>query len=59
MLTARDTEMEKVRGLQGGADDYVTKPFGRQELLARVERAAAQGRRGRRARRRPRDLHRR
>ncbi len=37
MLTARDTELEKVRGLQAGADDYVTKPFGRQELLARVE----------------------
>jgi len=37
MLTARDTELEKVRGLQSGADDYVTKPFGRQELLARVE----------------------
>ena len=37
MLTARDTEMEKVRGLKAGADDYVTKPFGRQELLARVE----------------------
>jgi DNA-binding response OmpR family regulator len=36
MLTARDTEMEKVRGLLAGADDYVTKPFGRQELLARV-----------------------
>jgi DNA-binding response OmpR family regulator len=36
MLTAHDTEMEKVRGLQAGADDYVTKPFGRQELLARV-----------------------
>jgi DNA-binding response OmpR family regulator len=35
MLTARDNELEKVRGLQGGADDYVTKPFGRQELLAR------------------------
>jgi DNA-binding response OmpR family regulator len=46
MLTARDPELEKVRGLQAGADDYVTKPFGRQELLARVEvllrRAAAQ-----------------
>jgi DNA-binding response OmpR family regulator len=38
MLTARDTELEKVRGLRGGADDYVTKPFGPQELLARVER---------------------
>jgi DNA-binding response OmpR family regulator len=35
MLTARDNELEKVRGLQSGADDYVTKPFGRQELLAR------------------------
>jgi DNA-binding response OmpR family regulator len=37
MLTARGTEMDKVRGLKGGADDYVTKPFGRQELLARIE----------------------
>ena len=37
MLTARADELDKVRGLRGGADDYVTKPFGRQELLARVE----------------------
>jgi len=37
MLTARVGELDKVRGLRGGADDYVTKPFGRQELLARVE----------------------
>ena len=37
MLTARTAELEKVRGLKGGADDYITKPFGRQELLARVE----------------------
>jgi DNA-binding response OmpR family regulator len=37
MLTARIGELDKVRGLRGGADDYVTKPFGRQELLARVE----------------------
>jgi DNA-binding response OmpR family regulator len=37
MLTARAGELEKVRGLKSGADDYVTKPFGRQELLARVE----------------------
>ena len=36
MLTARGEELERVRGLQGGADDYVTKPFGRQELIARV-----------------------
>ncbi len=37
MLTAHDGELEKVRGLKGGADDYVTKPFGRQELLARCD----------------------
>jgi len=37
MVTARASELEKVRALKAGADDYVTKPFGRQELLARVE----------------------
>jgi DNA-binding response OmpR family regulator len=37
MLTARDAELERVRGLRGGADDYVVKPFGRQELAARVD----------------------
>jgi DNA-binding response OmpR family regulator len=37
MLTARAQELEKVRGLSAGADDYVAKPFGRQELLARVQ----------------------
>src|SRR5437868_15423528 len=37
MLTARAEELDKVRGLRAGADDYVTKPFGRQELLARVD----------------------
>jgi DNA-binding response OmpR family regulator len=37
MLTVRSRELEVVRGLQLGADDYVAKPFGRQELLARVE----------------------
>jgi DNA-binding response OmpR family regulator len=37
MLSARDAEMERVRGLMGGADDYVVKPFGRQELVARVD----------------------
>jgi DNA-binding response OmpR family regulator len=37
MLTARTQELERVRGLATGADDYVSKPFGRQELLARVQ----------------------
>jgi DNA-binding response OmpR family regulator len=37
MLTIRSRELEVVRGLRLGADDYVAKPFGRQELLARVE----------------------
>jgi DNA-binding response OmpR family regulator len=37
MLTARAAELERVRGLHGGADDYVVKPFGHQELAARVQ----------------------
>jgi DNA-binding response OmpR family regulator len=37
ILTAHDLEQEKVRGLTGGADDYLTKPFGVQELGARIE----------------------
>jgi len=37
ILTARGEEIDKVRGLRLGADDYVTKPFGLMELLARVE----------------------
>jgi len=47
MLTARGDELERVRGLQAGADDYVVKPFGKQELVARVQallRRASQGR---------------
>lgn len=36
MLTARVTEVDKVLGLEMGADDYLTKPFGLQELVARV-----------------------
>ncbi len=36
MLTARDSELDKVVGLELGADDYVTKPFGLLELLARI-----------------------
>ncbi len=37
MLTARDSELDKVLGLELGADDYVTKPFSTRELLARVK----------------------
>jgi len=37
ILTAHGSETDKVRGLHGGADDYLTKPFGNRELTARVE----------------------
>lgn len=36
LLTARDSVVEKVTGLDGGADDYITKPFAIEELLARI-----------------------
>src|SRR3970040_2232019 len=36
MVTARDSEIDKVVGLEIGADDYITKPFSLRELLARV-----------------------
>ena len=36
MVTARGEEMDKVQGLDGGADDYIVKPFGVMELLSRV-----------------------
>jgi len=39
MLTARGQEIDKVRGLELGADDYITKPFGVRELLARIKAA--------------------
>lgn len=37
IMTARGAESDRVRGLRGGADDYVVKPFGTAELLARVD----------------------
>ncbi len=37
MLTAHGQEADKVRGLRGGADDYLTKPFGNAEFIARVQ----------------------
>jgi two-component system, OmpR family, response regulator RegX3 len=47
MLTAKDTEIDKVLGLEIGADDYVTKPFSTRELLARIKallrRASSEG----------------
>jgi len=43
VLTARDDEASKVRALDAGADDYVTKPFGVAELLARVRSALRHG----------------
>src|SRR5215469_1776215 len=39
MLTVRDAERDKVRALDAGADDYVVKPFGMEELLARIRAA--------------------
>lgn len=43
MLTARDAVMDKVAGLDGGADDYMTKPFAIEELLARIRLALKKG----------------
>jgi DNA-binding response OmpR family regulator len=44
MLSAHDLEADKVRGLRGGADDYLTKPFGQHELAARVDTLLRRGR---------------
>jgi len=44
MLTARDATSDKVIGLKSGADDYMTKPFERTELLARIEALLRRGR---------------
>jgi DNA-binding response OmpR family regulator len=51
MITAKDAEEDKVRGFEAGADDYVTKPFGMKELVARINanlkrNTALQGTRG-------------
>ena len=43
MLTAANAELEKVRGLQGGADDYVTKPYSPRELVARIRAVLRRG----------------
>lgn len=37
MVTAKTTEIDKVRGLDMGADDYISKPFGVMELISRVK----------------------
>jgi DNA-binding response OmpR family regulator len=49
MLTARGAELDRVRGLEIGADDYVTKPFSLMELLARVAAVLRRSSRGRSA----------
>ncbi|MDI7862806.1 response regulator transcription factor [Rhizobiaceae bacterium n13] len=43
MLTARDSLQDKVEGLKGGADDYLTKPFAFDELIARMEALLRRG----------------
>jgi two-component system, OmpR family, response regulator RegX3 len=43
ILTARDSEVDKVVGLELGADDYVTKPFSHRELLARIKAVLRRG----------------
>lgn len=37
MLTAKDEDMDKIKGLEAGANDYITKPFNTRELLARIK----------------------
>lgn len=43
MLTAKDQDLDKVRGLEAGADDYVTKPFNTRELIARIKAVLRRG----------------
>ncbi|HEX4214813.1 MAG TPA: response regulator transcription factor [Candidatus Dormibacteraeota bacterium] len=49
MLTARDSEVDRVLGLELGADDYVTKPFSMRELLARITAVLRRSREGKSA----------
>ncbi len=44
MLTAKDTEVDRIVGLELGADDYVTKPFSTRELIARIRAVLRRGR---------------
>ncbi len=46
MLTARTAEADKVSGLDGGADDYITKPFSPRELVARIKAVLRRARTG-------------
>ena len=43
MLTAKDQDIDKIWGLEAGADDYVTKPFNTRELLARIKEVLRRG----------------
>lgn len=43
MVTARDSEIDKVVGLELGADDYVTKPYSARELIARIRAVLRRG----------------
>ena len=43
MVTARDSEIDKVVGLEWGADDYVTKPYSARELIARIRAVLRRG----------------
>lgn len=46
LVTAKSTEIDKVKGLDGGADDYIAKPFGVMEMIARVKALLRRSRRG-------------
>jgi DNA-binding response OmpR family regulator len=57
MLTARDDDLDKIVGLELGADDYLTKPFNPRELVARVKAILRRSERAARAEAPPRPLH--